>query len=316
METRRAAVRRQPMLDLNEFLTFSVIAEEKSFSRAAEKLGMSKALASKHVADLEHSLGVKLLHRTTRKIGLTTAGALFYERCRQLVAHAEDARHEIEQFRSTPGGLIRVSSAMAFGRRHLVPAITRFLERYPEVSIDLDLSQQFPDLVTAGADVVIRQADEPLLVSLVARRLAPVRWTACASPAYLARHPAPRAPADLAEHNCLVYFVNSKGEWVFTGEDGAYTVRPKGNFKANSADAVLHAALGNLGIGVVPTFAAGDALRSGALVRVLPQYRLPERALYAAYLPNPTMAHSTRLFVTFLGDYFGANPYWDRDLAP
>ncbi|ARP81282.1 hypothetical protein CAL12_10795 [Bordetella genomosp. 8] len=303
------------MLDLNEFLTFSVIAEEKSFSRAAEKLGISKALASKHVADLEHALGVKLLHRTTRKIGLTTAGALFYERCRQLVAHAEDARHEIEQFRSSPGGLIRVSSAMAFGRRHLVPAITRFLEQYPDISIDLDLSQQFPDLITAGADIVIRQADEPLLVSLVARRLAPVRWVACASPGYLARHRTPSVPADLAGHNCLVYFVNSKGEWVFSGAGGVHTVRPKGNFKANSADAVLHAALGNLGIGVVPTFAAGDALRSGELVRVLPDYHLPDRGLYAAYLPNPTMARSMRLFVDFLREHFGDRPYWDDGLA-
>ncbi|WP_198297639.1 LysR family transcriptional regulator [Bordetella genomosp. 9] len=303
------------MLDLNEFLTFSAVAEEKSFSRAAEKLGISKALASKHVADLEHALGVRLLHRTTRKIGLTTAGALFHERCRQLIAHAEEARHEIEQFRSAPGGLIRVSSAMAFGRRHLVPAISRFLARYPDVSIDLDLTQSFPDLVTAGADVVIRQADEPLLVALVARRLAPVRWVACASPGYLARHAAPGTPAELAGHNCLVYYVNSRGEWTFTDAAGrVHTVRPRGNFKANSADAVLHAALGDLGIGVVPTFAAGDALRSGALVQVLAGYRLPERGLYAAYLPNPTMAHSTRLFVGFLSECFGETPYWDRDL--
>jgi LysR family transcriptional regulator for bpeEF and oprC len=302
------------MLDLNEFLTFSVIAETKSFSRAAEKLGISKALASKHVADLEQSLGVKLLHRTTRKLGLTPAGALFYERCRQLVAHAEDARNEIEQFRSAPGGQIRISSAMSFGRRHLVPAITRFLEQYPNVTVELDLSQQFPDLITGGSDVVIRQADEPVLLSLVARQLAPVRWVACASPAYLARHPAPHAPRDIAGHNCLVYFSNTKSEWTFTGPDGVHTVRVKGNFKANSADGVLHAALGNLGIAVVPTFAASEYLHSGMLQRVLPAYRLPERALYAAYLPNPTMAHCTRLFVDFLGDYFGDDPYWDRGL--
>jgi DNA-binding transcriptional LysR family regulator len=302
------------MLDLNEFQTFSVVADTKSFSRAAEKLGISKALASKHVADLERSLGVKLLHRTTRKIGLTPAGTVFYERCRQLVAHAEDARHEIEQFRSAPGGQIRVSSAMSFGRRHLVPAISRFLEQYPNVSIELDLSQQFPDLISGGADVVIRQADEPVLLSLVARQLAPVRWVACASPDYLARHPAPALPQDMATHNCLLYFANTKGEWTFSGDDGEHTVRVQGNFKANSADGVLHAALGGLGVAVVPSFAAADFLRRGELLRLLPGYRLPERALYAAYLPNPTMAHCTRLFVSFLGEYFGPEPYWDRDL--
>jgi DNA-binding transcriptional LysR family regulator len=303
------------MLDLNEFQTFSVIAETSSFSRAAEKLGISKALASKHVAELEHSLGVKLLHRTTRKVGLTAAGAVFYERCRQLVAHAEDARHEIEQFRSTPGGLVRVSSAMSFGRQHLVPAIARFLARYPEITVELDLSQQFPDLIRGTADVVIRQADEPVLLSLVARQVAPVRWVACASPAYLARYPAPAAPESLAEHNCLLYFANTKGEWSFTGEDGVtQIVKVKGNFKSNSADGVLHAALGDLGIAVVPTFAASDYLRDKRLVRVLTDYRLPERALYAAYLPNPTMAHSTRLLLSFLGEYFGPEPYWDRNL--
>lgn len=302
------------MLDLNEFLTFSVIADTKSFSRAAEKLGISKALASKHVADLEQSLGVKLLHRTTRKIGLTPAGALFYERCRQLVAHAEDARHEIEQFRSAPGGQIRVNSAMSFGRRHLVPAITRFLGLYPNITVELDLSQQFPDLITGAADVVIRQADEPVLLSLVARQIAPVRWLVCASPSYLEQHPPPRAPQELAEHNCLVYFANTKGEWTFSGDDGEHTVRIQGNFKANSADGVLHAALGGLGVAAVPSFAASDYLRSGELRRLLPDYRLPERALYAAYLPNPTMAHCTRLFVSFLAEYFGPDPYWDHDL--
>jgi DNA-binding transcriptional LysR family regulator len=303
------------MLDLNEFLTFAVIAETSSFSRAAEKLGISKALASKHVAELEQTLGVKLLHRTTRKVGLTAAGAVFYERCRQLVAHAEDARHEIEQFRSTPGGLVRVSSAMSFGRRHLVPAIARFLAQYPEITVELDLSQQFPDLIRGTADVVIRQADEPVLLSLVARQVAPVRWVACASPTYLARYPAPAVPELLSEHNCLLYFANTKGEWSFTGDDGvAHIVKVKGNFKANSADGVLHAALGDLGIAVVPTFAASDYLRDKRLMRVLPDYRLPERALYAAFLPNPTMAHCTRLFLSFLAEYFGPEPYWDRDL--
>ncbi|ALM83353.1 LysR family transcriptional regulator [Bordetella sp. N] len=299
------------MLDLNEFLTFSAIADTKSFSRAAEKLGISKALASKHVADLEQSLGVKLLHRTTRKLGLTPAGELFHERCRQLIAHAHDARHEIEQFRSSPGGHIRISSAMTFGRRHLLPAVARFLLRYPEVSVDVDLTQQFPDLVTGGADVVIRQADEPVLLSLVARRLAPMRMVTCASPAYLARNPMPQVPADLATHNCLVYFANPRGEWIFHGPDGDHAVKPKGNFKANSADAVVEAALGDLGVAVVPTFAASDALRGGKLQRLLPDYNLPERALYAAYLPNPTMAHCTKLFVDFLVEQFGDTPYWD-----
>lgn len=300
-------------MDLNEFQTFTVIVDTMSFSRAAETLGISKALVSKHVAHLEQSLGVKLMHRTTRRIVLTPAGVLFHERCRQLVAYAKDARNEVEQFRNEPGGRIRVSSAMSFGRRHLVPAIAQFLERYPDVSVELNLNQQFPDMFSSAADVVIRQAEEPVLLSLVARRLAQVKLLVCASPAYLARHQPPRRPEDLHEYNCLVYFANSRGEWVFTSEEGQHIVRPKGNFTANSAEAVLSAAVHGMGIAVLPEFAAADLLRAGELQRVLPSYRLPVRSLYAAYLPNPTMAHCTRLFVSFLGEYFGSKPQWDMD---
>ena len=304
------------MLDLNEFVTFATVTDTGSFSRAAEKLEISKALVSKHIGDLEHSLGVKLLNRTTRKVGLTAAGAVFYERCRQLIAHADIARQELERFRKTPGGTIKVSSAISFGRLHLVPAIARFLEKYPDISVELDLTDRFADLITSGADVVIRSAEQPRLLSLVARKVAPLRFLMCATPAYLARHPTPRTPSDLAQHNCLVYSTNARSEWIFDGPDGQEVVRVKGNYRANNADGVLQGTLLGLGVAAIPSMAAGEHIRAGRLVRMLPQHRLPEKTLYAAYLPNPTMAQCVQTFVHFLVERFGEHPSWDDGLEP
>lgn len=305
----------QQMLNLNEFVTFVTVTDAGSFSNAAEKLDVSKALVSKHIGDLERSLGVKLLHRTTRKLGLTAAGAVFYERCRELIDHVDNARSQLERFRQAPGGVVRISAALCFGRLHLVPAIARFVKRHPEVSIEINLTDKFVDLITTGADVVIRSAEEPRLLSLVARKLAPLRWILCAAPAYLEEHGTPRRPRDLAAHNCLVYCRNTRGEWTFDGPQGAETARVRGNYRANNADGVLEGVLQNLGIAALPTMAVSSHLRDGRLVQLLPEYRLPEQAVYAAYLPNPTIAHAVQTFIRFLEEEFGEQPYWDAGIA-
>lgn len=299
------------MINLNEFVTFARIVEAGSFSAGAEKLGISKALATKHVADLEQVLGVKLMHRTTRKLGLTVAGKLFYERCRQLLSQAESAVHDLERLRAAPGGHIKVSSAIAFGRLHLVRLTGRFLALYPGISIELHLTDRFADLITSGEDVVIRTADEPRLQSLVARPLAPLRWILCAAPAYLEERGTPRSPRELAEHNCILYSTNLDGCWKFSGSDGELAVDVFGNFKANSADGVLQAALQGLGIAALPTMAAAEEVLAGRLVRLLPAYRMPESTLYASYLPNPTMPQCVQTFVQYLTSELGDEPYWD-----
>jgi DNA-binding transcriptional LysR family regulator len=302
------------MLKLNEFVTFAAIADARSFSAAADQLGISKALATKHIADLEQSLGVKLMHRTTRKIGLTTAGNVFFERCKHLIAQAEGAVHELEQFRSSAGGHIKVSAAIAFGRLRLVPLIARFLETHPDVSIELHLTDRFADLVTGGVDVVIRTADEPRLLSLVARKLVPWRSVLCAAPSYLKRCRAPRTPQDVALHNCIVYCSNTESEWRFSGPQGEEVVAVKGNFKANNADGVMQATLSGLGIAAITTVAAAEEIQAGRLVRLLPDYVLPEGFLYASYLPNPTMAQCVQTFVRFLEAEFKDEPPWERGM--
>ncbi|HEY0296682.1 MAG TPA: LysR family transcriptional regulator [Bordetella sp.] len=302
------------MINLNEFATFCAIADTGSFSQAAEKLQISKALVTKHLLDLEQSLGVKLVHRTTRKVGLTAAGAIFHQRCRRLLEDAGGMVEEIKRFRTSLGGHVKVSAAIAFGRLHLAPLIARFLQQYPDVSVELTLTDRFADLITEGQDVVIRAAQEPRLSSLVARRLAPWRWVLCAAPSYLARHPAPHVPRDLAGHNCLLYSSNTRGEWKFTHAEGAETVRVKGNFKANNADGVLQGTLAGLGIAAITTMAAADEIRAGRLVRLLPDYLLPEGMLYASYLPNPTMAQCVQTFVHFLEAEFANQAPWERGL--
>jgi DNA-binding transcriptional LysR family regulator len=303
------------MVNLNEFVTFATIVEAGSFSGGAERLGISKALATKHVADLEKSLGVKLLHRTTRKLGLTAAGTKFHERCRQVIAQAEQAVHEVEQFRSAPGGHIKVSAAIAFGRLHLVPMVARFLQAHPSITMEVHLTDRFADLMTSGMDVVIRTADEPRLLSLVARPLAPWRWILCAAPSYLARHGTPGSPGELRDHNCILYCSNTDESWSFSGAEGQQTVRVRGNFKANTADGVLQATLQGLGVAAITTMAAAEEVRAGRLVRLLPQYRLPEGMMYASYLPNPTMPQCVQTFVHFLSSELGDDPYWERGLA-
>jgi LysR family transcriptional regulator, regulator for bpeEF and oprC len=303
------------MINLNEFLTFTTIVQAGSFSAGAERLGISKALATRHVADLEQALGVKLLHRTTRKLGPTAAGALFHERCRQLLTQAEQAVHEVERFRTSPGGHVKVSAAIAFGRLHVVPLVARFLQQHPQISIELHLTDRFADLVTSGHDVVIRTADEPRLLSLVARPLAPWRWMLCAAPAYLERHGTPRTPAELREHNCLLYSSNTEGAWRFDGPAGAESVRVQGNFKSNTADGVLQATLHGMGIAAITTMAAADEVRAGRLVHLLPQVRMPEGLVYASWLPNPTMPQCVQTFVHFLASELGEEPYWERGLG-
>lgn len=300
-------------MDLNAFVTFATVIEEEGFSRAAEKLSISKALVSKHISGLEESLGVKLVNRTTRKIGLTTAGTIFYEHCQQIMSHAVGARYELEQFRSNLGGVIRINSAIAFGRLHLISAVAKFQRQNPNVSIELDLSKRFADLVSGEADVVIRTAEEPRLLSLVARKLAPIRWVICATPEYLSKNPLGGNIEELCQHNCIVYTSNSKSEWVFNIGSDTKTIKVKGNFKANNADGVLEAVLENLGVASLPTMAAYTYLKSGQLVRLFPEHQLPETTLYAAYLPNPTMAQCVQSFVRFLSTEFGGHPYWDDE---
>ena len=301
------------MRDLNVLATFVAVVDAKSFTLAADRCGISKALVSRQVQELEHSLGVKLLNRSTRKIGLTQAGERFYERCARLVADADSAVRDVEELsRGGAHGLIRISTAITFGRMHLLPAVRDFLALHPGIQIEVMLAERFADLISGNADLVVRLAEEPRLSNLVARRLAAVQWRVVAAPNYLARHGTPQHPRDLLQHNCLVYDKPKGSDWRFSGPEGEATVKVAGNLRANVAEGLLDAVLGGLGIAALPSFALGDALRSGRLVRLLPDYQLTESTLYAVFLPDRRLPERIRSFVQFLADRYAGTPDWEQ----
>jgi len=293
---------------------FARVAEAKNFSEAARRLGLSKSVVSKQVARLERSLGARLMNRTTRRLSLTEAGTAFYEHCARMVAEAEAAELAVTRLSLAPRGVLRVSSPAAFGHLHLAPAIPEFLRRYPELAVELVMNDRMVDLAEEGFDLAIRLTEEPA-PNLVARRIAPVRWVVCATPEYLRQHGKPKTPADLARHNCLYYSYQGSGDqWRFSGPRGEVSVNVSGNFRVNNSEAVREAALGHLGIALLPTFAAGQELQSGRLVPLLTDYG-PLGAIgknvYCVYLSHRQVSPKLRAFVDFFAERFGPEPYWD-----
>lgn len=303
-------------MDLAAMAVFARVAEMNSFSGAARRLDMSKAAVSKHVARLERSLGARLLNRTTRRLSLTEVGQAFYEHCARMVAEAEAGELAVSRLRSEPRGVLKLTTPAAFGHLHIAPAIPDFLRRYPELSVQMVMNDRVVDLAEEGYDVAIRMTSEPAANS-VARRLAPIRWTVCASPRYLKLHRAPQSPDELAQHNCLFYsFLEASSDWRFKSEAGGeVAVRVTGNYTVSNSEALREAVLRGLGIALLPTFTVGGDIQSGALNALLPGY-VPYGTfgtdVYAVYLPTRYLSPKVRAFVDFFLERFGPEPYWDR----
>ena len=301
------------MRDLNALATFVAVVKANSFTLAADHCGISKALVTQ---DLEVSLGVKLLNRSTRKIGLTLAGERFYDRCVRIVADADQAVRDVEELSRGSHGLIRISTAITFGRMHLLPAVNDFLMLNPSIQIEVTLSERFADLISGNADLVVRLAEEPRLSNLVARRLAPAQWRVVASPDYIARQGVPLTPRDLLEFNCLVYDRPKGGDWRFKGREGEQIIKVSGNLRSNVAEGLIDAAIAGLGVAALPSFAIAPYLASGRLVALLGDYQLPESTLYAVFLPDRRLPERIRTFVQFLADRFSSDAYWKWGRVP
>ena len=298
-------------MDLAAMEVFARVVEARSFSGAARRLGMSKSVVSKHITRIERTLGVRLLNRTTRRLSLTEVGAAFYERCAQIVVQAEEAELIATRSHSEPRGVLKVNVPVAFGVRHIAAALAEFSAPYPELRVDMTFNDRFVDLAEEGYDVAIHIAED-LDGGLISRRLAPIRRTVCATPEYWRRHGTPQTPEDLARHNCLVYtYLHVHDEWCFEGPKGEVRVPINGNLRVNNENALLRAALGGLGVGLLPTFIAGEDLQSGALQAVLSDYAVPATAVYAVYLPNRHLSAKVRAFIDFFVTRFGPQPYWD-----
>ncbi len=291
---------------------FVKVVEGSSFAAAARHFALSPAMVSKHINTLEERLGARLLNRTTRQVSPTEIGREFYERATRILADLDEAEQAASALQATPKGLLRLNGPLSFGIRHLAPAIVDYLAACPEAEIDVTLSDRVVDLVNEGFDLAIRiarLADS----SLIARRIAPCRIVACAAPAYLKKHGAPRRPADLAAHNCLGYsYAASRNEWRFTGPNGVESVRVAGRLNANNGDVLRLAAVRGEGIVIQPTFLIGDDLASGDLVSILPGFVPDELAIQAVYPHSRHLSVKVRSFIDFLVARFGQDPEWDR----
>ena len=291
---------------------FARVVEDKSFSAAARNLNLSKSLVSKQVTQLEKSLGVRLLNRTTRALSVTDAGAILYQHCSRIVEELEEARLAVGRLQAEPRGLLRISAPVAFGRLHIATVLPQFLASYPDLKIDMVTTDRFVDLAEEGYDLVVRIVDQPA-PNLVARKLAPVTRRMVATPDYFSRYGVPRSPADLEQHNCLTYtYFNPQDPWRLRGPDGDISVRAGGNLRVNDDDALAEAVMRGLGLALLPTFIIGEALQAGRLRSVLAEYIPLERHIYAVYLANRHVSAKVRAFIDYLLERFGPEPYWDR----
>ena len=300
------------MQDLERMAIFARVVDDKSFSAAARNLNLSKSLVSKQVTQLEKSLGVRLLNRTTRALSVTDAGAVLYEHCSRIVEELEEARLAVGRLQVEPRGLLRISAPVAFGRLHIATALPQFLAAYPDLKIDMVTTDRFVDLAEEGYDLVIRIVDQPA-PNLVARKLAPVTRRMVATPDYFARYGVPRSPTDLEKHNCLTYtYFNPQDPWRLRGPDGDISVRASGNLRVNDDDALSEAVMKGLGLALLPTFIIGEELQAGRLRSVLAEYIPLERHIYAVYLANRHVPAKVRAFIDYLLERIGPEPYWDR----
>ena len=295
--------------------TFAAVVNEGSFSKAAERLDRSPQLVSKYVAQLEARLGVRLLNRSTRRLSVTEAGQAYFDRCQGIVAEVDELEDAVGNMTESLSGVLRINAPMTFGMHHLTPAIAGFQSRHPELQIDLALDDRVVDIVSEGFDLAIRIADLETS-SLIARRLAPINLVVCASPAYLQQHGHPATPQDLTKHQCLGYTYSSdRDRWRLESAQGIEEVQVNGRFSANNGDALRIAALAGHGLVLQPTFIVGDDLRSGRLVRVMPDYAVEPLNVYAVYAHRQYLSNKVRAFVEFLGNEFGELPSWDRGLT-
>jgi len=294
---------------------FVRVATLGSFSAAGRALNLSQTMVTKHVAALETRLGIKLLHRSTRKLVLTEGGRSFLAASERILADIEEAEASASLERVEPRGTLRLNVPLTFGFRQIAPALADLARLYPSVTVDLGLADRYVDLIDEGWDLAIR-IGRLQDSSLVARKLAPCRIVVCGAQSYLDRHGVPGSPADLSVHNCLGYTLPtalSASRWIF-GKDSETVIPIVGNLRANNGDALLAAALAGQGLIYQPTFLVGDNLRDGSLVRLLSEYPVPELGIYAV-LPSGRQAPAkVRVVIEFLAARFAPLPDWDRDL--
>ena len=300
-----------PVDKLQSIRAFTKVVQHGSFAAAARDMRLSRSAISKYVIDLEQDLSTQLLVRTTRSASPTENGQAYYERCVEILAGLEEADLAVTRLQAEPRGILRVNAPMSFGTLHLGRAIADFMEKYPDLKIQLVLSDQQIDPVQEGFDLTLRIADLPSS-SMIARKIAPALRVICASPAYLERRGMPKHPDELRQHDCLAYGHLATGnQWKLTGPDGDHWIHIPWKLCTNNAEVLRDAAVKGHGIALLPTFIAGADLQKGSLRTILVEYKAPDISVYAVYSQTRHLSVKVRVFVDFLVERFGRRPHWD-----
>jgi DNA-binding transcriptional LysR family regulator len=287
-----------------EMQTFNAVVDTGSFVKAADALAMSKAAVSRYVVDMEKRLGVRLLHRTTRRLSLTDEGQIFYTRSKELLAELAEAEDEITARNEAASGLLRINAPFTFGVLHLAPLWGAFRAQNPKVQLDVTLADRLVDLVEEGYDMAIRIARLESS-TLVSKRLATTRIVLCASPQYLKVHGMPMYPEELVHHAVISYsYLSTKDEWHFTGPQGAVSVKTNPCIHTNNGDTCRAAALAGQGIILQPSFLVGGDLAAGTLVELMPQFKSVELGIYAVYPTRKHVSPKVRALLEFLSRHF------------
>lgn len=295
---------------IRNVVAFTKAVNEGSFTAAAAALGVSTAAVSKSVQNLERGLGVRLLNRSTRRLALTEEGAVFFEHCRSAILGLDNAVSAVAEGRREPTGVLRVTAAVTFGRRHVLPLLTEFAARFPGVTLDVTLEDRFVDMIEEGLDVSVR-SDVPPVGTLIAKRIAPVQAVVCGSSSYFKSHPAPRRPEHLSDHNCIRFrSVGNKRilRWEFQKDGQAFLQEVPGNLILSDPEGICQATMDGCGIGQIPGFLAAPLIKTGKLRPVLLDYLSQSRGIYVCYSTRRYVAPRIRVFVDFLVEKLVHNP--------
>jgi len=293
---------------LSAMRLFQRVAETGGFSEVARQSGSTQPTISRTIAALEAHLGVRLLNRSSRAMTLTDDGQQFYAHIGPALAAMADAEGSVGRRRGKPSGLLRLGASVAFGRLHLAPRMPLFLERFPDVTVELVLNDAFVDLVGEGIDLAVRVGDlaDP---ALIARRIGTTRRVTVAASAYLQRKGVPAVPADLIGHDCLIYTRLATGNrWHFSGPEGPITVDVRGRFRADNSEAVREAVVCGAGIGVIPVWMFSDEIETGRVRIILEQFEPRQLPIHAIYPSRRQLSAKVREMIDFLAAEFEHAP--------
>ena len=299
---------------LDNMRCFVRVAELGSFSAVAQQRNVARSAVTRQMAALEASLGAKLIARSTRRLNLTSAGAAYLEKCREILNLVEAAEAQLTDERLAPRGHIRMSLPFSFGIRQMMPMVGSFMSAHPDISVELDFNDRRANLIEGGFDLAIRITNR-LEPGDVARKIGSSLSVVVASPDYLARHGRPRHPRDLLGHECFGYLLSARASWDFIVDGETLWFPVKGRLEANNGDALLEAAIAGLGIARAPSFIAEPALRQGSLALLLPRHPMPELGIYAIFPGNRYVPHRVRALVDHLLQQIGPRPAWNRIAA-